>query len=75
MIPDCRTGADCAIPPLSPAAARALEIHGRLRRLKDLNLAPHICQMYQVDEFDLELLAVIEDQLKEFSQPATDHGE
>jgi len=47
-----------------------VEIHSRLLSLKELNIGQHICNLYQVDETDLEMLSEIETALREFSQPS-----
>ena len=51
-----------------------MDIHGKLSRLKRLNLADHICRLYQVDADDLELLATIEETLTAPSTCEADHG-
>jgi len=69
IVPLCATEEGCPVPRPNPAGERALEIHDRIDRLRRLNLAAHICTVYGVNKQDLELLAVIEDELKE-SSPA-----
>lgn len=64
MIPPCRTDEGCWIPPIPPAAQRALEIRDRLVRLHDLNIGDAVLRIYGADKNDLDLLAVAEDVLK-----------
>jgi hypothetical protein len=67
--PECYAGS-CRIPPLLPAGQRALEIRDRLVRLHRLKLAPVIATVYGVTKDDLDLLALIEDQLSNEKESA-----
>lgn len=64
----------CKIPPLSERGARALEIRDKLVRLSQLGIGGRVLEMYSADLDDLELIAVIEDTLKERMQEVPDEG-
>ena len=74
IIPPCKTTEGCWIPPLTPAGSRALEIHGKLKNLKDLGLSARICDIYEVTVSDLELLAVIENEINNNRQQSQGEG-
>ncbi|MEW6115670.1 MAG: hypothetical protein AB1553_02060 [Nitrospirota bacterium] len=62
--PECIEG-ECKLPPLDPLGARILEIRQRLLSLNELVDAGTILRLYDVDLVDLELLAAVEEELKE----------
>jgi hypothetical protein len=71
LTPDCRTALGCLIPALPVEGKRVLEIRGLLNRLHNVIDAGTICRICDVDLIDLQLLAIVEEELKE----GTAHGE
>jgi len=65
LTPPCLTEQGCLIPPPGPAGRRALELRGLIVRLRTLIDPGTVCRNFAADLDDLELLAVIEDELKE----------
>ncbi len=64
VTPDCETGKGCLIPALDERAARVTRLRDILVRLKDLVDAGIVLRMYGADIDDLELLAVLEDEIR-----------
>ena len=64
IAPDCETGKDCVIPPLSEAGARIMDIRQRLASLGDLVGRGEILRMYGVTIEDMDLLELAEAELK-----------
>lgn len=64
IVPPCEMDEGCWIPAPHPWAARALGIHGLLRRLKGLNVGSAVLDIFRVTRFDLELIAEAEDELQ-----------
>jgi len=69
LTPQCQTGTACLIPQLLPEGQRALEMRSTILRLRNLIDPGTICRMYDADMDDLQLLALVEDELK----PEEDH--
>lgn len=65
IAPDCQSERGCPIPELGPAGAKVLHLRGLLMRLHGLVDAGTICRMVDAGLEDLELLAVVEDELRE----------
>ena len=73
--PECETGAGCPIPDPGEVGARILGIRGLLVRLSNLVDPGTVCRICNVDIEDLELLALVEDELKEQAKlHKEDHG-
>jgi len=53
------------IPVLHPRSERALEIRGKLSRLAQLNIGGRVLELYNADLIDLEMIAIIEDELRQ----------
>ena len=70
ITPECRTEAGCPIPALEQEGRRTLEIRSMILRLKGLIDPGTICRICSVELSDLELLAIIEEQL---NAPGADH--
>lgn len=64
LTPDCETVKGCLIPPLDEAGARVMQLRDKLVRLKDLMDAGTVLRMYGAGVEDLELLAVLEDEIR-----------
>lgn len=71
IVPDCKTPAGCAIPPLDPEGRRVLEIRTLLGSLHNVIDPGTICRICDVDLIDLQLLAALED----FGKEGKEHGE
>jgi len=65
IIPPCLTGQGCLIPPPGANGMRALELRSLIIRLRKLIDPGTVCRYFKAGLEDLELLAVIEDELKE----------
>lgn len=63
VTPPCQTGVGCWIPPLPTDAARVLALRDKLIRLRRLGIGAEIMRMYQVTLDDLDLLALIDNEL------------
>ena len=64
VTPDCEAGKACLIPALDERSARVMQIRDKLVRLKDLVDAGTVLKMCGADLDELELLAVLEDEIK-----------
>ena len=64
VTPGCEAGKGCLIPALDERGARVMQIRDKLVRLKDLVDAGTVLQMYGADLDDIELLAVLEDEIR-----------
>jgi len=64
VTPDCEAGKSCLIPALDERGARVMQIRDKLVRLRDLVDAGTVLKMYGADLDDIELLAVLEDEIK-----------
>jgi hypothetical protein len=64
-IPDCETERGCRIPPLGPDEARVIRLRGQMMALKDIMSPEVVFRMCGGTWEDLELLAVVEDELRE----------
>ncbi len=62
--PDCRTDKGCKVPPLDEHGQRILEIRDRLVSLHELVDAGTILRLYRATKEDIEMLAIIESELK-----------
>lgn len=65
ITPDCETASGCIIPQLHPLPARAIKIRAMLASLHEVVDPGTILASFDADLDDLELLAVIEAELKE----------
>lgn len=65
VIPDCQAERGCLIPPLLPACRRVMELRGLLVRLHPTVDPGTVCRMFGATLDDLELLALVEDYLRE----------
>lgn len=63
-VPDCETDKGCLIPPLTEQGQRILEIRDRLITLHDIMDAGTILSMYDATKEDIEMLSIIEKELK-----------
>jgi hypothetical protein len=76
LTPACLTESGCVIPALSEDGRRAVDLRGLLLRLRSVVDAGTVCSYFGADLETLELLAIIEDELKEGSDgqgcPAAD---
>lgn len=64
LTPDCHTERGCIIPPPGDDGVRILEIRSLLLRLRGVVDPGTICRLCGVDRDDLELLALVEDELR-----------
>ena len=64
VTPGCETGQGCLIPPLDERGSRVMQIRDMLVRLKDLVDAGTVLRMYGAGIDDLELLALLEDEIR-----------
>lgn len=62
--PECIAGPGCPIPPPGDEGSRILATRDLLLRLKDLIDPGTVCRMCNIDRDDLELLALVEDELR-----------
>lgn len=82
LIPDCETDVGCIIPRLSDDGQRVMGIRDLLLDLHPLVDPGTVFRICEVDREDLELLALIESELKEQAKrrgdgqgsPADNHG-
>lgn len=63
VTPDCETDKGCLIPPLDETGQRIIEIHARIGSLNGLVDAATVLRMYGATTEDLEMLAVIKEEL------------
>ena len=75
MEPRCRTEEGCFIPPLLPAGQRVMELRGLLVRLQPTVDSGTICRMFGADLDDLQLLAIVEDELRPEKEEDKGDGE
>ncbi|WP_066727076.1 hypothetical protein [Desulfuromonas sp. DDH964] len=75
LIPDCENGTGCPVPELKPGNARILEIRSRIVRLHNIVDTGTICRICGVDEGDLDLLAIVEDELSQKDAGSLDNAE
>lgn len=71
ILPECQTETDCPIPRLTAEARRVMKLRSMLVRLHEIIDPGTICKMFNATLDDLELLALVEDELK--PDTATDH--
>lgn len=71
VLPDCKTGKGCLIPQLGQEEARILEVRDLLVRLHDLINPEVILKMYEISGEEIEMLAVIEDEIKKMKEEET----
>jgi hypothetical protein len=71
LTPECETDVGCPVPPLPGGAVRIMEIRSLLVRLQGAVDPGTICRICEVDRDDLELLAIVEEELKA-NTPQTD---
>jgi hypothetical protein len=64
IIPDCKAGKTCLIPALDERSDRVMQMRDKLVRLRDLVDAGTVLKMYGADLNDIELLAVMEDEIR-----------
>ncbi len=62
---ECETARGCRIPPLGVEEARVLRMRSMLVRLQGLVDAPTVLSMFGATREDIELLAEVEDELRE----------
>lgn len=72
--PPCFTETGCWLPPLPEGLQRIFEIRDRLVTLHELVDAGTILRLYDADIEDIELLAVIEGELKALSDSGEETG-
>ncbi len=65
IAPDCETDKGCKIPPINAAAKRVLKIRDKLIALQGLVDSGDILKMYGATRRDIELLVMVEKELKE----------
>jgi len=75
VAPDCQTERGCPIPQLSPDEARIIEIRKKIQALSGLVPAEVVLRMYSATLDDLELLSVVEEELKNLSTKEQPQGE
>lgn len=63
--PPCLSEGGCPVPPIPPEGARALAIRSAILRLRGLAGAGAVLKAYGAGEGELELLAAIEEELRE----------
>ncbi len=68
VIPDCESGRGCLIPSLDDEGLRIIEIYTRIRSLDGLVDAAAILQTYNATPEDLEMLAIVSEELKTFGE-------
>jgi len=73
VIPDCQTAIGCLLPELDKKNRRLLEIRSMLVRLHGLVDPGTICKMMEVDRDELEILATIEEHLREDRERGQGH--
>lgn len=66
--PDCRTDKGCLITPLDEQCQRILEIRDKLLSLSGIVDAGTILSMYEATHDDIDLLAIVEKELKKHYQ-------
>ena len=72
VIPDCETeGKACLIPPLCAEGARIMELYNTLRALSGLVDPGTVLSMYEAQKEDIEILVIIETELKKSQKPKT----
>lgn len=71
MTPECETDVGCPVSPLPGGAVRIMEIRSLLVRLHGAVDPGTICRICEVDRDDLELLAIVEEEIKA-NEPQTD---
>jgi len=71
--PPCKDERGCYIPPVGTDEQRVLEMRARLVALAPLGIGDAVLRMYEATEEDLEMLAVIEEELK-FAGNGEDKG-
>lgn len=71
LTPECETDAGCPVHQLPAGAARIMEIRSLLVRLQKAVDPGTICRICDVDRDDLELLAIVEEELSA-SEPQTE---
>ena len=69
ILPECQTETGCVIPALNSASGRVMKLRSMLVRLHEIVDPGTICKMFNATLEDLELLAMIEDELKPEAQP------
>ncbi len=69
------TDRGCPIPQLCEAGQRVMELRGLLVSLHPVVDPGTICRMYGADLDDLQLLAVIENELKAMAPKGSEHGQ
>jgi hypothetical protein len=74
IIPDCKTDVGCTITRALPSVRRALELRGMLVRLHPLVDAGTVCREFGATRHDLELIAHVEDALREEKAEQTEEG-
>lgn len=74
IAPDCMAEAGCPIPQLDETGQRILQIRGHLVTLQPTVDAGTICRIHNVDRDDLDLLMVVEEQLREQVRKEPDDG-
>lgn len=65
--PRCISG-ECWIPQPDEQGRRVLELRSRLVSLADLNIGGEALRMYDADMEDIELLAAVEDELRQIER-------
>ncbi len=68
VTPGCKSAEGCLVPPLGPEEARVMELRARVMRLRELVGAEAVLRLSGATLKDLELLAVVEDTLKEMDR-------
>lgn len=69
ILPECQTEAGCPIPRLDSDALRVMKLRSMLVRLHEIVDPGTICKMFHATLDDLELLAIVEDELKPETPP------
>jgi hypothetical protein len=65
IAPDCETDKGCVIPPIDVTERRILEIRDKLVALQGLVDSGDVLKMYGATRRDIELLVMVEKELKE----------
>lgn len=71
-VPDCQTDKGCLIPQLDEQGQRILDIRDRLITLHDIMDAGTILRMYDATKEDIEMLAIVENELKKLRKNNND---
>jgi len=71
--PDCWEG-ECKLPPLCARGRRILEIRDRIINLRDIVDPGSILRIYRADDEDIELLALVEEELQKLNPKNEEKG-